>query len=242
LSLIQKKKSLDLHFFLYIISTRFKSGSQINADLIPGFFEYLGVEIPKTFIEAGASDGVINSNTLLLEQSGFTGVLVEPNPYFQNSLRENRSANVEFKALGENSEILVKYTNPVDKQLTSAIQSKPKRIEFKPYKGMIKKSLNLGDTFSSQTISFMDLLKKYELYEVGFFSLDIEGQELEILNSIDFSIAHIFIICCEHNYRRDRLAVKTLLYENGYTLILRKYSGQDYWFAKSDLVSKYLDS
>src|SRR3989338_9834369 len=43
------------------------------------------------FIEVGAYDGIIQSNTKLLEEFyGWTGVLVEPSPVLWNDLRNNR--------------------------------------------------------------------------------------------------------------------------------------------------------
>ena len=44
------------------------------------------------FLEAGAADGELMSNTLLLEMQGWTGALVEPWPhYLHEGAKKNRS-------------------------------------------------------------------------------------------------------------------------------------------------------
>jgi hypothetical protein len=45
-----------------------------------------------TFIEIGASDGKILSNTYLLEQMGWTGICVEPIPEKFELLQKNRKS------------------------------------------------------------------------------------------------------------------------------------------------------
>src|SRR5690606_17058972 len=42
------------------------------------------------FVDVGANDGKTGSNSLYLEENGWSGVLVEPNPNLQTELKMNR--------------------------------------------------------------------------------------------------------------------------------------------------------
>lgn len=54
-----------------------------------------------TFCEVGAFDGVMSSNTLLFENAGATGVLVEADPYLAAKCLDNRRAKTWCCACGQ---------------------------------------------------------------------------------------------------------------------------------------------
>jgi Methyltransferase FkbM domain len=61
-----------------------------------------GRKTPGFFVEAGASDGIIGSNTYLLETHyGWTGLCCEPNRKFFERLKANRSCHVRHCALSD---------------------------------------------------------------------------------------------------------------------------------------------
>ena len=55
--------------------------------------EYLGPQ-PGTFVDVGANEPVVGSQSHALERSGWSGVLVEPLPHLAQRMRRERKAPV----------------------------------------------------------------------------------------------------------------------------------------------------
>lgn len=66
-----------------------ESSAQNNEDLV--LMEFFG-DHQGVFIDVGAHDGIQFSNTYLLEQNGWHGLCIEPNPVSFIALKKNRSA------------------------------------------------------------------------------------------------------------------------------------------------------
>ena len=72
-----------------------------------------------------------------------------------------------------------------------------------------------------------------------FYSLDVEGAELTVLQSIDFDkvgFGIIFLEASGHNERKN-LAVKSLLASNGYVFMMNDKLSD--WFMNKDFVNIY---
>ena len=71
---------------------------------------------------------------------------------------------------------------------------------------------NKGETFSVQTISLYDLLKRHDAPSIiDYLSIDTEGSELEILEVFDFNQYAISVITYEHNFSSQRPKICKLL-------------------------------
>src|SRR3979409_966312 len=69
----------ECRFLAYVLLSRHESKSQILQDLWVGY--ELNERRGGFFVEFGATNGVVNSNTWLLEKKyGWKGILAEPNP------------------------------------------------------------------------------------------------------------------------------------------------------------------
>ena len=60
------------------------------------------------------------------------------------------------------------------------------------------------------------ILKKNNITEIDFCSIDTEGSEFKIVTSIDFTKTNIKVFVIENNYNDN--SVKNFLEENGYVL------------------------
>jgi len=161
------------------------------------------------FLELGACDGVVYSNTLFFEQFlGFHGILIEPVKEMYDRLSMNRPNNFLYN---------------------SAISSSVEDIEFLvngPVSGALP---NMQDTFidgwhkhsirrKMKTKKLSDIFDENDIQYIDLFSLDVEGSELDVLNTIDWSKVSIYLICIElddHNVEKDEQCRK-LLRENGF--------------------------
>ncbi|MCB0309601.1 MAG: FkbM family methyltransferase [Bdellovibrionales bacterium] len=128
------------------------------------------------FIEAGANDGINQSNTFLLEHFfGWRGLLVEPNPIEFVKCKLNRiDSIVEFCALvsDEYPEKTIKgdfIADTVDASMTGGCTQ-----------------YHSGDTLVPAA-PLSKLLDRYHIDRVDLFSLDVEGYEMEVLKGLNLN-------------------------------------------------------
>jgi FkbM family methyltransferase len=126
------------------------------------------------FIEAGANDGISQSNTWFLETyRGWSGLLVEPVPSLARMARRFRRAkvfNVALGPIGSDGQKLTLFEN--DLQTT-------------PVKGAGSKTDS--NQIDAPLRSLSSLLDEAGIDKVDLFSLDVERYEIEVLKGLDFA-------------------------------------------------------
>lgn len=128
------------------------------------------------FVEAGANDGLTQSNTYVLERDfGWRGLLVEPIPWLAELASRHRRSRVEQFALGsfdtEGHSVTL-----ADEDLVSSLVHPPEEHTREVVVELIPLS---------------SLLRRHGVRVVDFLSLDVEGYESEALRGIDFDQHHI---------------------------------------------------
>lgn len=125
------------------------------------------------FVEVGANQPENESQTFSLEQRGWTGVLVEPQPDLADQLRRRRSAKVFAAACtsrrnaGSNMVLyLAGGHSSFDRKLNLA--------EIKPH-GAIEVPTRTLD----------QILLEAGARSIDFISIDVEGHELDVLDGFD---------------------------------------------------------
>ena len=177
------------------------------------------------FVEFGACDGVISSNSYLLEKSfGWDGILAEPARYWHNELMKMRSARIEKKCLWKESDEHILFNETDDYKQLSTINSFSDLENSKSFR------IN-GNRYKVPTISLLDLLDKYKAPKsIDYLSIDTEGSEFEILKAFDFNKYKFKVITCEHNFTNTREKIYNLLINNGYKRKLKLISKVDDWY------------
>jgi len=125
----------------------------------------------KTFIDIGANDGVLFSNTFKFAKNGARGVCIEPSPLAFRKLKLNQLLNKGVCCLNKaisNSNGKVLLQEDGYESTLSKIVSEQK-----------DKSLNIS------CITFDNLFKKYPNFiNVDLVSIDVEGHEIEVLQGL----------------------------------------------------------
>jgi FkbM family methyltransferase len=145
-----------------------------------------------TFIEAGANDGIAQSNTYYLEKElGWSGLLVEPVPKYYAMCRRARRARTvnyalgRFEKDGEELEILsgglMSLPTTVDDRLLHG-RSVQEHAAF----GAREYGSAAPELVRTRIRALSNLLDECGIQRVDFFSLDVEGFELEVLRGLDF--------------------------------------------------------
>jgi FkbM family methyltransferase len=191
-----------------------------------------------TYVEMGALDGVRYSNTFVFNKSfGWKGILVEISPTSYKKLAKNRPnelATVNAAVCTDKQE--VHWFESADGAISGIWEYATESYRKKWWRGT-----KFMDTTPISCCPLQDILDEhapsYSFFDI--FSLDVEGSELEVLLSLDFTKVSFGIIIVEssgHDKRKD-LAVEALVRSNGYFPI--KHLGNNVIFASNEFSSIY---
>ena len=166
------------------------------------------------FVEFGACDGVLFSNTNLLEKDfGWTGILAEPNKSYKNELRKNRKARIHYGAVWSKSGESIEFAEITAGGLSGIYST------FRGNEGALNKRESLGiKRYKVTTISLNDLLNNHNApIDFDLLSIDTEGSEFEILNSLDLNKYRPKVISVESDGSQNgAIQFENLLSEYGY--------------------------
>ncbi len=164
------------------------------------------------FVDIGASDGVSLSNTYKLEKEyGWTGLCVEPNPEYYEQLLKNR------ECLKDNSVLFSKKGVEVDFCLAGACGGI--KDLFMDHDGERDPRRQSAEVIKLRTETLDNLLKRYDVpRHINYISIDTEGSELEILQTLDFTTYNIDILTVEHNQnlRQDNYLYQIMKFMSQY--------------------------
>lgn len=118
---------------------------------------------PGVFCEVGAFDGILSSNTLFFEQMGWQGILIEPDPYNAALCQKNRAAKTWCCAVGQPR--LAEFHVNLNDRGQSGLQ-RPGRVM-----PVIVARLD-------------ELIRASGFQHVNFLSIDTEGTELEVWETV----------------------------------------------------------
>ena len=186
-------KLLDFVYFLRF-RHKFKRGSvsQLGQDLWV-LYRTQGLQ-NKFFVDVGACYSIHLSNSYLLENSGFKGLLIEPQPKLVSELRKNRISPVIECAI-HSSKNSLELEIALEPEFTTISNNNNRHRLFRTSGNRI-----VVKSFTLTEICIRNNLPKIFTY----LSLDIEGNELDALESLDFSRYSPLMISVEHNFSKNR--------------------------------------
>ena len=175
------------------------------------------------FLEFGAYNGVDFSNSFLMERDfSWSGVLVECIPQNFESIESNRNCQAVFGAVVPADIAVVEVYEEPASNLSRVLS----------HRGF-SHSLR-GKKHSVPGYSINSIMEKFlRTDSIDFLSIDIEGMELAVLETVDFNRYKFGAICVEHNYGNDREEIRSLLEREGYIMVWPEFSANDYWFVNS---------
>lgn len=218
----QSEQMEQLHAFVRYARPMLKtSHSQIFQDIWVRFM--LGDKREGWFAEFGADDGLLHSNTYVLEKDlGWTGVLAEPNPPRFEALKENRSVVLTDRCVaGE--------TGRTETFVSNGQLSGLERI--RPEQQARQDGREAQPRFQVRTVTLADLLDEVGAPEViDYISIDTEGAEFEILKDFPFDRRGFRLMTIEHGFGPHREAMRDLLAGHGYHRWLPDFTAFDDWY------------
>ncbi|WP_163566216.1 FkbM family methyltransferase [Helicobacter suis] len=216
--------TLEDRFHKWLLEKDRKSYSQDKQDLFVQFF-YKDEKGPLFFVDIGANDGISFSNTYLLENDPSHkwggGVLIEADSNVYTELLKNRS-NPKIKKhnvalCNTDGEVSFMQITGYAQMLSGIVSEYDKRhLEW------IEREVNRHGS-DCQIVKMQgarfDTIMKGEQKKIDYLSIDVEGGEMKILESINFDNYDIRLIGIENNYGCDD--IYNFLKPRGYKKILR---------------------
>jgi FkbM family methyltransferase len=180
------------------------------------------------FIEAGANNGIAQTNTFLYEEKyKWTGLLVEGISSLAQQCKKNRKNSIVENYvldLKDGETVTMKHVN-----LMSFVEGSLKTKEEAD--GHLEFGIKYNIPFYKEKVEtrrLSTLLDKHNMQHIDFFSLDVEGYELEVLKGLDFTRHRPTYILIEARYEEiitafmdnvgydviDKLSFHDILYKN----------------------------
>lgn len=160
------------------------------------------------FVDVGANDPVLNSQTYRLERVGWTGILIEPIPECAARLRAERTAKVFEGAGGPWEHVMNLHVDGVYSSLLGAKVAAPVR------------------TIQVRVRRLDDIIKDAGFDHVDFVSIDVEGFELDVLRGFALEHWRPKLLLVEDHV--GTLSLHRHLADRGYKLVRR--TGVNAWY------------
>lgn len=176
------------------------------------------------FVDVGASDGISENNTFLMEKYyDWNGLCCECDPRDIATLREKRTCNIIDSPIFSVTGTVVNFELHWANHLSGITG-----FQLPKYRSIVSGNVSMV------TMSLNDCLKIHNApHIIDYMSLDTEGTELDILSTFNFDQYVINYIAVEHNFQEPkRTNIKKLLEKHRYTLYRSIVCDDDYIFRK----------
>lgn len=172
------------------------------------------------FVDVGAADGETNSNTLFFEESrDWHGLLIEPHPAAAEACQARRSSPVAECAILSRSDNYLTEFRAIDgeySQMSYAID-RADRLNIDRIAKYAQKSPLEESIIMVQVCPLQALLDKFSLHHIDYLSIDTEGADLDVLQTIDWTRTTATVISTEK--QANPIPIDSFLTSIGYKII-----------------------
>ena len=166
------------------------------------------------YIDIGANDGISGSNTYIFEQIGWNGVCIEPHPVAYKYLKKYRKCDCYNVALSTEVNENVDFF----KASASVLSGLNEGME-ESHKQWAKDS-GKTEIIKVKTVTFDEIMANYPtVNHIDFMSLDVEGYEIPILETINFNKYTFGFITVENN---DTEKIMEIMQKNRYKVFMER--------------------
>jgi FkbM family methyltransferase len=194
------------------------------------FERYFADRRPGRFLDIGAYDGVHFSNSLFFEEDlGWQGICVEPLPDVFALLKSRRKAiclNCCISDYDGTRDFLDAAPKGEARMLSGLLDAYDPRH-------MVGIGISSKETRSLElpVRRLPPILDEFGFFEIDYCSIDTEGAEFQILQTIDFTRYRFSVMSIENNYADER--IPALMSANGFDRV-HVFHGYDELYQRRD--------
>ena len=180
-----------MNLFRRRVNTHKISYAQCGEDLIVDFI-FSGLK-PRSisYLDIGAHHPTHLSNTYLFYQKGLRGVCVEPDVSLFHEIRRVRKRDLCLNVgVGVGGDATADFYVMGDKALNTFSRDEAMRNEQ-------ERGQKIEQVISLPLLPVNDVIRQHFASPPNFISLDVEGLDLEVLQSFDFELYRPQIFCVE---------------------------------------------
>tara|TARA_B100001093_G_scaffold446186_1_gene450317 strand:+ start:1174 stop:1905 length:732 start_codon:yes stop_codon:yes gene_type:complete len=210
-----------LYFFynIYIRNRKFLSNSsQFGEDkFVLSLFDK---NFKGKYLDLGCYHPTRHSNTNLLYKKGWRGINIDLNPLTIELFNFIRPKDININT-GISSDSIEKDLYFIDEFNTQNTLDK-NQLDFLKNHHNVKSNEIIKKKIKTKRLN--EILNEYKFDEIDFFNIDIEGHELEVIETLDFKKFSIKFICIEmikHNkisIERSK-NIENILFKNDFKII-----------------------
>ena len=176
------------------------------------------------YLDVGAGDPVRFSNTYLFYCEGWRGTLIEPIPSLTEKARATRKRDVVINAavgLSGSSATKLKFYQFVTTELST--------LDGQRARNLVSDGHELMDEISVDVVDLSTVTPEIDPWEPFLLSVDVEGLDFDVLNSIDWARFTPRVVCVEDPERLNgSTQISDLMEENGYRLVSQNSASSIY--------------
>lgn len=183
----------------------------------------------RTYVEIGAHHPIRFSNTYFFYKRGWRGLTVEPNPAMERIFRWLRPMDTHVTAaIGLVNEMAdyFQFSDPAFNTLTRKLADM--RVE---------EGFSIEAISKVQVLPLRELLSRHSPGEISFLSIDVEGYDLQVLQSNDWSSYRPKLVVVENLESKllevDDNQIHRFMTEQSYELVSRLFHSAFYLDRKS---------
>jgi len=185
-----------------------------------------------TFIDCGAAEGALYSNTFAFErEANWTGLCLEPSPKAFAELIVNRPKATNLNIGLSNKDGVITFTQAVHPVGTGAGLPAGGAVSYLPN---LKKEIGAwGYNFSEipiNVLTYRTMVTKYNIIKVDLLVIDVEGHEMSVIEGMVGASVLPKVICIEYpitginkitraltnlGYRLDFVSYNNAFFSNG---------------------------
>lgn len=171
------------------------------------------------FVEIGGHDGITGSNTLFFEKfRGWRGICLEASPGLYGKMTAARAAECLNTALAdfEGEAPFFEITEGLHQMSGLTAELAPEFLKRARERDDVQ-----GREITVPVTTFATLARARELNAVDYFSIDVEGAEIKVLQGIDFDDTDVRVFSVENppadeaNHRR----IRAFMEDRGYRFV-----------------------
>jgi FkbM family methyltransferase len=193
--------------------------SQCSQDQILERYVFKGFQ-NGVFVDVGAHDGVSLNNTLFFEEThNWSGINIEPiqSVYAKLVVARPRSINLHCAVCNQDGTAEFIQNTGATEMLSGLVDHYDLR-HIRRVQGENNQNGGKTELITVETKRLETILDQHNIQHIHYLSIDVEGAEMDVIQSIHFDKVFIDVIGFENNYQDVSVPIVEYLQSKGYVM------------------------